>query len=715
MKLSIQRLLVVTLINMGLMHMTLFGQLPLGSTSTSSKLSSAFTYTNTAPHQVSTATVKGAARTYTYNAAGHVTSDGKRSYGWSSTGQIANLHYAAAPALHDLGNNILAPPAHVQSQFFFDASGSRARQMKTRTESSGTITDEITLYLGSYEREIHRSAPNSSTTPQETKRVHRHSLGDLIYTRTITPAEGEQVRLSTKLEDHLGSTDVILTALWNPTSKTFTVQSTEHQAYDPWGERAHVATASPYRQADSDPFHRSATDYDRGYTGHEMLDDSGLIHMNGRLYDAELGRMLSPDPYVQVPEYSQNFNRYSYVLNNPLNKTDPTGYSWLSKAFHKIGSWLKENWRSVVSIALGAVLMFTGIGGTIFAALYSGITGSSIVGMSMSAFYAGMGAVTGSIMGAVNAALSGGSFGDVLRGAAVGAVQGAISSGPLHAMESATSLGGKLAHVVGHGVVGGAANEALGGKFQDGFLSAAAGAAAVHTGLYSAFKGNNLAGIAGRTAVAGIIGGTASALGGGKFANGAWTAAFQHLLNNEAEFFDDDAHLDSYFMQSSQTALGFYKGFASGFTFGLYEPTYYSTAEKYGSFTGQSTEFATSFLYGKGEAKVLFESGAVMMKVIPKGLPTLVKAKNLVYVGLENGQIRYVGITARNIFVRQAEHLRSGKNIFLQQVNGAVNLTRTQARVIEQTLINQYRAQGVNLMNRINSIDPRKWNMFGIK
>ena len=51
--------------------------------------------------------------------------------------------------------------------------------------------------------------------------------------------------------------------------------------------------------------------------------------LNGRIYDPELGRMLSPDTFVQVPEYSQNFNRYSYVMNNPMNLTDPSGFDWL--------------------------------------------------------------------------------------------------------------------------------------------------------------------------------------------------------------------------------------------------------------------------------------------------------------------------------------------------------------------------------------------------
>jgi RHS repeat-associated protein len=64
----------------------------------------------------------------------------------------------------------------------------------------------------------------------------------------------------------------------------------------------------------------------RGYTGHEHLDHVGFIHMNGRIYAAELGRFASPDPFVQFPEDSQGLNRYAYVANNPLSATDPSGY-----------------------------------------------------------------------------------------------------------------------------------------------------------------------------------------------------------------------------------------------------------------------------------------------------------------------------------------------------------------------------------------------------
>lgn len=52
----------------------------------------------------------------------------------------------------------------------------------------------------------------------------------------------------------------------------------------------------------------------------------GLIHMNGRMYDPLLGRFVQADPMVQSPGQGQSWNRYTYVFNNPLAWTDPSGY-----------------------------------------------------------------------------------------------------------------------------------------------------------------------------------------------------------------------------------------------------------------------------------------------------------------------------------------------------------------------------------------------------
>ena len=63
----------------------------------------------------------------------------------------------------------------------------------------------------------------------------------------------------------------------------------------------------------------------RGYTGHENIGRTELVHMDHRMYDSSTGRFLSPDNYVQLPENSQSFNRYSYCFNNPLKYIDPDG------------------------------------------------------------------------------------------------------------------------------------------------------------------------------------------------------------------------------------------------------------------------------------------------------------------------------------------------------------------------------------------------------
>ena len=66
---------------------------------------------------------------------------------------------------------------------------------------------------------------------------------------------------------------------------------------------------------------------ERGFTGHEHLDDTYLIHMNGRVYDYRLGRFLSVDPIISNSLNTQSVNAYSYLGNNPLSGVDSTGYA----------------------------------------------------------------------------------------------------------------------------------------------------------------------------------------------------------------------------------------------------------------------------------------------------------------------------------------------------------------------------------------------------
>jgi RHS repeat-associated protein len=122
--------------------------------------------------------------------------------------------------------------------------------------------------------------------------------------------------------DHLGSIVAAYNSLKN---------KTEFFGYDAWGRRYRYDAGGGKYFFDENPLGSNASMTDvldyfaRGYTGHEHMDQFGLINMNGRMYDPVLGRMLSPDPYVPDGTYSQDFNRYSYARNNPLMYTDPSG------------------------------------------------------------------------------------------------------------------------------------------------------------------------------------------------------------------------------------------------------------------------------------------------------------------------------------------------------------------------------------------------------
>ncbi|EEO03195.1 RHS repeat domain-containing protein [Vibrio cholerae] len=95
----------------------------------------------------------------------------------------------------------------------------------------------------------------------------------------------------------------------------------ERRSYDTWGKQRKVA----WRETGSLEVVQEALT-NRGFTGHEEITEVGLVHMNGRVYDQELGRFISPDPIVQAPFSTVSFNRYAYVWNNPLKYIDPTGF-----------------------------------------------------------------------------------------------------------------------------------------------------------------------------------------------------------------------------------------------------------------------------------------------------------------------------------------------------------------------------------------------------
>ena len=213
-------------------------------------------------------------------------------------------------------------------------------------------------------------------------------------------------------------------------------------SYDPWGRLRNPETLELYASGEEPELFLG-----RGFTGHEHLPYFGLINMNARLYDPFTGRFLSPDPYIQAPDFTQNYNRYSYALNNPLKYGDPNGEFVITattiiiagailasaayggyKAYtiadkNGLKGWDKV-WRVVGGCAVGAVSCAASIytGGAVAGALGSlgGFCGGAIAG-------AAGGAVGGAISGAGMTSLAGGDEEDMLKSASLGALSGAAT------------------------------------------------------------------------------------------------------------------------------------------------------------------------------------------------------------------------------------------------------------------------------------------------
>jgi RHS repeat-associated protein len=245
--------------------------------STASLLGDAYRYTGGTcgggPNAVKVVQLKaGGTRTYCYDANGNLTSD--------SAGLAMKYDHTQRPVQIVRGG--------ITRHFRYDAAGSRFWQFGGGESTQyfpgvekryGAINDEKT-YLGSH---------------------------------TLITRIGSTRKVEYLLTDRLGSVEAVANA---------DGAMIESRGYDAFGK----PRLGTWANAPNDRL-GSTANTPHGFTGHEHLNSLNLIHMNGRVYDYALGRFTGVDPVIQFPLNSQSLNPYSYILNNPLSGTDPTGYA----------------------------------------------------------------------------------------------------------------------------------------------------------------------------------------------------------------------------------------------------------------------------------------------------------------------------------------------------------------------------------------------------
>ena len=390
--------------------------------------------------------------------------------------------------------------------------------------------------------------------------------------------------------------------------------------YDPWGNMTVT---------------KNDIGFIRGYTGHEMLPEFGLINMNGRMYDPQLGRFLSPDNYIQMPENSQNFNRYSYCLNNPLKYTDPSGelfgiddlFVFLAGgAFNVIGNAVSGD---IKSFWHGAELFAVGGAAALATEYASPAAGAVIIGAGNSIVNQGNTKGWGNI-----------SWSEV----GTSTIMSCLTSAAGQYLTSAYSN-------LFENVTGGISNEILKNT--------------LNQSIANSLSGFTLS--------------SAMSLASGE----DWNKALGNGLHSAAE--------------------GALVGAASGYMQGIYEQ---DANTKQQNFEALDKEITPEQIV----------SDVLDNPLTPEGTGT-----NSVYIGRDNKyNAKYVGITQRRPQERFSEHLRSKSNrstLFYEPIQNTGNLSRRQALIIEQRLVNLWKMDknGGTLYNKINPIAPHYWNKYGIK
>jgi len=446
---------------------------------------------------------------YTYGNAAHphaVTAAGSWTIGYDANG---NMNSRAGGAITSYSYNL---PNQINyngssSQFSYDSGHQRWKQVANYAGTTETIH-----YIGGLLQIVTRG-----TSPTE----YRHQIpvgsSTAVFTRRSDGTTGTYYATS----DHLGSADLVMDSAANVLVR---------ESFSPFGARRGSNWQGIPSTADYTAIQSSTR---QGFTGHEMLDSVGLIHMNGRVYDPTLGRFLSADSVVQSLGNTQSVNPYSYAWNDPLRFTDPSGHSLLGDIIGIVAAFVAI-WLCQPEL-LPAIL---------------GGTGGSLAGMTITtAMISGfVGGFVGSLIstGSLSAALLGGLIGGITAGAFYG-----IGSS-LQGYSNWTIAERTLAHAA----VGCASAVASGGNCGKGALSAAVSEAANSRVLRGTEVGNW--GVPSRTAISGLIGGIASRLAGGNFVEGFSIAAAGYLYNSthSATYrgYKDPGDVDYQVLQNAKTA-----------------------------------------------------------------------------------------------------------------------------------------------------------------
>jgi RHS repeat-associated protein len=280
-----------------------------------------------------------ATTSFTYNALGNLLTKG---------GITGTYNYAATPQTSCPAGYTTTPGPHAVRRtgssstnyrhYCYDRNGNQTQgwnyvlnRQRTQTWTSynlpASITENGTSIAFSYGADRQRFRQVNGFTGTTTIYVEglfdREVTGALVNDVHYILANGQAVATFSSRSDAVTSTRYLhrdhVGSVTHVTNETGTL--VDSFAYDAWGARRNPSNWQDYAGQPPAPLLRQPQ-----FTGHEGLHDVGIVHMNGRIYDPKLGRVLSADPFVQFAGDGQSYNRYSYALNNPLAYTDPSGF-----------------------------------------------------------------------------------------------------------------------------------------------------------------------------------------------------------------------------------------------------------------------------------------------------------------------------------------------------------------------------------------------------